>query len=489
MRRCALYVVLLAVVAACGSKAANHTGVDVSIEYDRGLDVNSLEFSGWFAGLPAFNGDERPDPQEDRELNPDGENLVILLNSSLAGETIFLRVDGVDLSGSLVGSVGTDFAVIADTIPSVSLRLGERRNCGDGIRHPDAEQCDDGNPFGGDGCTGECVLEEGWECGGEPSVCRFCGNDVCEVGEDVCSCDVDCDVAFPGDGECCAEGGETPCTSEDCRSGDPCMDDACCGGEIDTCGPDGDCADCDNGACETEKGEDVCSCPQDCNNADPPVLNNNACCLLAGEDPDDGDCCELDVIDGRCCFGETADTNPADCCGSSQCGDTACCPNESAQCDECCDDVCKDETCCGNENTANCPQDCCDSCKDNGCAPASCCADLCMVGAQCDLACPMLGCNCQFECEANSTCDVNCTVGNCTVLCGTGAVCNVTCGGGGGGPPGDGGISMDTGITLGGSCVCFGAGCNLSCAGSEGVCPPNGVSCGGFCPPPPPGSD
>jgi cysteine-rich repeat protein len=46
--------------------------------------------------------------------------------------------------------------------------------CGDGVRNEAAdEECDDGNNDGGDGCSGECVVE------------RLCGNGVLDPGEDV----------------------------------------------------------------------------------------------------------------------------------------------------------------------------------------------------------------------------------------------------------------------------------------------------------------
>ncbi len=63
--------------------------------------------------------------------------------------------------------------------------------CGDGIIAKDVtgvllEQCDDGNNVDGDGCY-NCLVESGWVCSGQPSVCRkvetVCGNGVIEAGE------------------------------------------------------------------------------------------------------------------------------------------------------------------------------------------------------------------------------------------------------------------------------------------------------------------
>lgn len=45
--------------------------------------------------------------------------------------------------------------------------------CGDGIVPP-AEGCDDGGTAPGDGCDGDCEIEPGWTCVGEPSSCALC---------------------------------------------------------------------------------------------------------------------------------------------------------------------------------------------------------------------------------------------------------------------------------------------------------------------------
>ena len=42
--------------------------------------------------------------------------------------------------------------------------------CGDGVI-TGLQECDDGNPFSGDGCSEFCTLEAGYNCVGAPSVC------------------------------------------------------------------------------------------------------------------------------------------------------------------------------------------------------------------------------------------------------------------------------------------------------------------------------
>ena len=59
---------------------------------------------------------------------------------------------------------------------------------GDGSHH-ETEDCDDNNVASGDGCSGSCVIEEGWACGNgtllSPDVCiTLCGNGIPTSGED-----------------------------------------------------------------------------------------------------------------------------------------------------------------------------------------------------------------------------------------------------------------------------------------------------------------
>jgi cysteine-rich repeat protein len=51
--------------------------------------------------------------------------------------------------------------------------------CGDGIVNRFAgEECDDAYAGGGDGCSGACLVEPGYSCAGEPSVCTRSGGAV-----------------------------------------------------------------------------------------------------------------------------------------------------------------------------------------------------------------------------------------------------------------------------------------------------------------------
>jgi len=50
--------------------------------------------------------------------------------------------------------------------------------CGDGTVGA-GETCDDSNTNDDDGCSSACIVEQGWECAGQPSTCGFtCGNGI-----------------------------------------------------------------------------------------------------------------------------------------------------------------------------------------------------------------------------------------------------------------------------------------------------------------------
>jgi len=88
--------------------------------------------------------------------------------------------------------------------------------CGDGVI-AGAEACDDGNANDGDGCDSTCAVQSGFECGGEPSACvTECGDGIvagaetCDdangVNRDGCSstCAVELGYACSGNPSTCA---------------------------------------------------------------------------------------------------------------------------------------------------------------------------------------------------------------------------------------------------------------------------------------------
>ncbi|MFC1609773.1 right-handed parallel beta-helix repeat-containing protein [Myxococcota bacterium] len=129
-------------------------------------------------------------------------------------------------------------------------------DCGDGtINQVAGEVCDDGPDHvgGGDGCSAACVIEPGWSCREEPSLCFECGNGEVEQGEECDDgrldngdgCSEDClrelnwsCVGEPSDCYLCGDGsadGDETCDDgdrDDCTA--PC--NATCSGPANFCG-------------------------------------------------------------------------------------------------------------------------------------------------------------------------------------------------------------------------------------------------------------
>lgn len=110
----------------------------------------------------------------------------------------------VDISGIPVGTEVTLFfdLIGADADTAGGLRLDnvfalEPIGCGDGFIEG-IEECDDGNPDDGDGCSSTCTVESGWDCTGEPSACtEVCGDGIITGSEE-------CDDGNLDDGDGCS---------------------------------------------------------------------------------------------------------------------------------------------------------------------------------------------------------------------------------------------------------------------------------------------
>ena len=73
------------------------------------------------------------------------------------------------VSGSIVGVNSNTFADASQPITGNTQITPYV--CGNGVKEG-AEQCDDKNTAGGDGCSLSCQVESGYKCTGEPSVCQ-----------------------------------------------------------------------------------------------------------------------------------------------------------------------------------------------------------------------------------------------------------------------------------------------------------------------------
>jgi fibro-slime domain-containing protein len=180
--------------------------------------------------------------------------------------------------------------------------------CGDGIR-AGFEQCDDGNPTNGDGCSTACKLDAGQTCTPMPCHATVCGNGILEGAEecddhntaasDGCSaaCVLENNYICPGQRDVlCGANGSVGCRctaqaavcgdriregGETCDDGKHCGDvahanctaDSQCQSLLNTCA-----ARCGNLVCEGGECTSCASdCPSQCNTGAQPLCGNGAC--------------------------------------------------------------------------------------------------------------------------------------------------------------------------------------------------------------------
>ena len=241
--------------------------------------------------------------------------------------------------------------------------------CGNGDIEA-GEACDDGNVVGGDGCDPGCLVEPGWVCVGEPSVCsNRCGNGVVDLGEE-------CDGADLGGATCESvpggyTGGVLRCTGS-CRYDTAgCVLPGCGDGEVDL----GE--ECDDG---NDSNQDAC-------------LNNcrfNLCgdgYVAAGQEAcDDGNLANFDACLNDCTAASCGDGYVW--VGQEECDDGA----NGEPCDGCLDDcsvpdlVCGDGFVCGEEQCDDGANgDPCDGCLDDCTSLSLTCGDGYVCGSEvCD---------------------------------------------------------------------------------------------------------
>ncbi len=192
------------------------------------------------------------------------------------------------MDGGLDGG-GSDGMMMGDS--TVDPDGGVPENCGNGMLNA-GETCDDGNTTSNDGCSAQCIREDGWQCPVVGQACERCGdgvigeNERCDDGntngDDGCSADCTTIEDFytcPTPGEACSQCGDgvvgagEVCDDGNRSSGDGCVQNCSAVEPGFACPMDGgECTECGNGIVETGEGCD-----------DGNFLDNDGCstqCLL-----------------------------------------------------------------------------------------------------------------------------------------------------------------------------------------------------------------
>ncbi len=183
--------------------------------------------------------------------------------------------------------------------------------CGDGALASD-EECDDGNTANQDGCSSTCAEESGWTCDGDPSVCTTtCGDGLIGAGDEAC----DDGNTANGDGcdDTCAVENGWSCMDEPsvCMTG--CGDGIIAGTEEcdDSNMTDGD--GC-SAACAEEAGYNctgepsVCALSGSC--ADPIIVTGSGFVFAVADQAPYGD--DLDFEDPTCATDSSAASGKPD---------------------------------------------------------------------------------------------------------------------------------------------------------------------------------
>ncbi|MBA4336425.1 hypothetical protein C0416_01450 [bacterium] len=94
--------------------------------------------------------------------------------------------DGINLNGATCQTQGFDGGSLSCESCTLNTTACTMTSCGNGAIDTN-EECDDGNTNAGDGCGGNCQVEEGYVCNGQPSECtpvETCNQDGLVAGSD-----------------------------------------------------------------------------------------------------------------------------------------------------------------------------------------------------------------------------------------------------------------------------------------------------------------
>ena len=191
-----------------------------------------------------------------------------------------------------------------DYAPNACRENCKIAGCGDGVIDLN-ESCDDDNSENNDGCSDACLIEEGWECIGQPSACETICGDLIIAGNE------ECDNGLSGNLNCDYDIMSCEVCGEDCTLVD---------GQLVYCG-DGvlqeDYEECDNGTMDavddspgvynSDSMDDACrtNCKEaHCGDG---VIDGNEVCDDLNDLDGDGCSSACVVEDGWECFNEPSE--------------------------------------------------------------------------------------------------------------------------------------------------------------------------------------
>ena len=139
-------------------------------QLDNGEDCDGSNLGGETCQSLGFDGGPLSCSSSSCTFDTSGCVTDLCGNSQLdAGEDC----DGANLGGETCQSQGFDGGSLSCTSScTLNTDACTLNTCGNGLID-NGEQCDDGNTAAGDGCSGNCQVEEGYSCEGEPSNCTL----------------------------------------------------------------------------------------------------------------------------------------------------------------------------------------------------------------------------------------------------------------------------------------------------------------------------
>lgn len=403
-RSLAAALAFVALGSACGGE---ETGIELTVTSEVAIDQIAVEGS---AG-PGVVFQRALAPSQPREIGAAGETLVILVDDSLDGREVRLRVEGLERGDVVTAEAEATVAIARGRLVRATARLTAPVDLCGGVECADDQVCvDERCVCDAEACEGCCDADQRCQpgttdgvCGAGGGACQACPDDeTCEGG--VCSgCSLTCDGCCSGstceasaDEHCGVDG--VACTLCSMRA-PTCVNGTCQCQDQPACTPG---QACSNGMC-------VCtaaSCPDGCCEGNECRIRSFDSCGYGGNectacDPQLADGCSST---GACTCSGNAGCSPGEYCvdGACYCGGSSC-PNGCCQ-DGTCHDITSASFCGlnGSECVA-CEVDRADGCVDGQCA----CGD----GAACGPnqvcvahACACTAASCPTGCCDGDTC-------------------------------------------------------------------------------------